>query len=405
MEQLASYSMPGYNFTVWFFRLLLLMAITIIVLVLTLHISETISIKEGEIVALNPQADYKAPFEAQVVKINVKEGQAVKAGDTLLVMRNADYPAQQATTKTEIEYLEKKIQSFGMLENAIQKKKLAIDQAAELAEKKYQLDINQLLSDMKTLDQQYDYQQQRLSSANEKYAGDSILYKKDMLSRYEYNNTKDMSLTLKENLTSVESQRHRQLSEKNIVYNNFTKEQNALLLGKVQLDENEQSLKQAKNDYQSQLAQAGEALKKIEADLNKQTILANSPGVVNYLFNTKESSNLINKGELLITIVPQTISYYAKLIVAEKDMPYIKTGLITRLKFDAYHQFENGLINGKVSYVAERKESEKFYALIQLNEKNDWRLKPGYMVYGEIVVGRMPLYKYFLKKLFRQEKT
>lgn len=394
--------MPLYNFTIWFFRLISGMAITVIVLVFVLRINETVRVNEGEIVAANPQADYKAPFEAQLVKIFVKEGQAVKAGDTLLVMRNSDYPAQQAKTRTEIEYLEKKIASFDVLGNVIQKKKTAIDQTSSIAEKKYQLDINRLVGDMKTLDQQYDYQKERLLSANEKYAGDSILYKKDMLSRYEYNNTRDANLAVKENLNVVESQRRKQLSEKNIAYNNFTREQNTLLLSRVQLEENMQSLMQAKNDYESQLLQAKESLKKIDAELSRQFIIAGTTGIVNYLFNTKESSNLINKGELLMTIVPKTVSYYAKVIVPEKEMPYIRAGLEARLKLDAYHQYKNGLINGTVLYVAERKENEKFYALIRLPEKSDLQLRPGYTVYGQIVIDRMPLYKYFIKKLFTQ---
>lgn len=402
MEPLSNYSTREYNFTIWFFRLLLLIVTTIVVLVLVLHINETVTIREGEIVAGNPQSDYKAPFESQVVKIYVKEGQPVKAGDTLLVLKNADLAEQQAKTSTEIQYLQKKIESFDVLEGAVQKRKAAIDQTSAIAAKKYQLEINRLVGDMKGLDEQYNFQKQRLSSAHEKYVGDSILYKKDMLSKYEYNNTRDANLVLKENMNAMASQRNRQLSEKNLAYNDFTKEQNTLTLSKVQLDENAQALMQAKNDYQSQLLQAKEALNKIEAELKKQNLVAANEGIVNFLFNTKQSSNLISKGELLVSIAPKTISYYAKVIVPENDMPYVKSGLDVRLKMDAYQHFQKGPINGKVSYVAERKENEKFYALVNLADTKQFQFKPGYTIHGEIVIDRLPLYKYFIKKLFRQ---
>lgn len=402
MELLSNYSTREYNFTIWFFRLLLLIVTTIIVLVFVLNINETVTVNEGEIVAGNPQADYKAPFESQVVKIYVKEGQPVKAGDTLLLLKNTDYIAQKAKTKTEIEYLQKKIRSFGVLESAVQKKKSSIDETTEITAKKYQLEINRLVSDMKSMDEQYNFQKQRLSSANEKYAGDSILYHKDMLSKYEYNNTRDANLVLKENMNAVASQRNRQLSEKNLAYNNFTKEQNTLQLTKVQLDENAQSLLQAKNDYQSQLIQAREALDKIESELNKQGLIAATDGIVNFLFNTRQASNLISKGDLLVSIAPNAILYYAKVIVPEKDMPYVKSGLDVRLKLDAYQRYQKGPINGKVSYVAERKENDKFYALIELSEANGFQFKSGYAIHGDIVVQRLPLYKYFIKKLFKQ---
>lgn len=271
-----------------------------------------------------------------------------------------------------------------------------------ITSKKYQLGINRLVDDMKTMDEQYSYQKQRLSAANEKYVGDSILYKKDMLSKYEYNTTKDANLALKENLSTMENQRRKQLSEKSLAYNDFTREQNNLLLSKVQLEENAQALIQAKNEYESQLLQATSTLRKLESELNKQNLIASTSGIVNFLFNTKQTSNLITKGDLLISIAPQTISYYAKIIVPEKDMPYIRAGLDAQLKLGAYHNFEKGMINGQVSYVAERKENDKFYALVQLPVSTRFRLKSGYSIYGEIIIQRLPLYKYFIRKIFKR---
>lgn len=402
MEPLSNYSTREYNFTIWFFRLLASFAATILVLVLVLRINETVTIQEGEIVAANPQSDYKAPFEAQVVKIYVREGKPVQAGDTLLLLRNADLAAQQAKTLTEIQYLQKKIESFDVLEGAVERKKVAVDQASAITARKYQLEINRLVTDMKNLDEQYNLQQQRLRSAHEKYVGDSILYQKDMLSKYEYNNTRDANLLLAENMKSVASQRNKQASEKKLAYNDFTKEQNTLMLSKVQLEENQQALMQTKNDYESQLLQAKEALNKIETELKKQSLIATSDGIVNFLFNTKHSSNLINKGELLVSVAPKAITYYAKVIVPENEMPYVKSGLDVRLKMDAYQRFQKGPIRGKVSYVAERKENKKFYALVDLSETREFQFKPGYTLHGEIVIARLPLYRYFIKKLFRQ---
>jgi multidrug resistance efflux pump len=232
--------------------------------------------------------------------------------------------------------------------------------------------------------------------------GDSILYKKDMLSKYELNNTKDANLSLKENLSNLQSQRNKQLSDKSLVYNNFTREQNNLLLNKVQLEENAQSLIQAKSDYESQLIQAKETLTKLSGELGKLNIISASTGIVNFIFNTKKTSNVITKGELLVSVAPQSVSYYAKIIVPEKDMPKMRKGLLAKLKTDAYQNFQHGMLNGNVSYVADRKENEKFYALVELTEIPKFQLRSGYAVYGEIVIDRMPLYKYFIKKIFKR---
>ena len=402
MELLTNYSTREYNFTLWFFRILLAMTVAMLFMLFALRINETVSIKEGEIVAANPQSDFKAPFEAQIVKVFVKEGQPVKKGDTMMTLLTVDFEEQRAKTKTEINYLQKKIQSITVLENAIEQKKGAIEQTGDITAKKYQLDINRLVSDMQSLDEQYSLQKEKLTSTAEKMSGDSILYKKDMLSKYELNNAKDAHLNVKENLNAVETQRLRQQSEKKLAYNNFTKEQNTLLLNKVQLEENAQALLQAKIENQNQLLQAKESLKKLETELGKQSVVAVSNGIVNFIFNTKQSSNLLSKGDLLISIAPDGLSYYARINLPEKDMPYIRAGLIARLKLSAYQTFQYGLITGKVSYVAERKEKEKFYALVELEDNPRFHLKSGYEVYGEIVIDRMPLYRYFVKKLFKQ---
>jgi multidrug resistance efflux pump len=402
MEALNNYNFTGFNFTLWFFRILLLIITTLTVLVFALKINETVTIRQGEIVAANPQADYKAPFEAQIVKVYVKEGQPVNAGDTLLVMQSPEFVEQHAKIKTEIEYLEKKISSVRVLQGAVQRKKGAIEQTSAIAAKKYQLDINSLVNDMKAADEQYNYQTERLSSAREKFEGDSILYKKDMLSKYEFNSAKDANLTLKEDLTALRNKRNKQASEKNLAYNNFTREQNGLLLTKVQLDENAQALVQANNDYESQLIQAKETLNRLEKELGKQNLVAASPGIVNYLFNTRQSSNLIAKGDLLISVAPEAVAYYARVIIPEKDMPYVKRGLSARLKVDAYQRLQQGMINGRVTYVAERKEADNFFALVQLPQGGKMGLKPGYSINGEIVIERMPLYKYFIKKIFKR---
>ncbi len=402
METLSNYDIRQYNFSVWFFWLLLSIVATLLVLVFALKINDAVAIREGEIVATNPQSDYKAPFEGQIVKIKVKEGHPVKEGDTLLVIQNLDLMEQQAKTSTEIEYLQKKIQSIAVLLDAVQKKKAAIDQTSAISASKYQLDLNRLVTNLKTLDEQYALQKERLASAHERYLGDEVLYKKDMLSKYEYNGTKDSYLAMKEHLASLKSEQNKHLAEKSLAYNNFMNEQNTLLLNDLQLDENIQELLQTKNDLESQFLQAKETLHKADTELRKQHVIATKAGIVNYLFSTKLASNLTSKGDLLVSVAPDNISYYAKVIVPEKDMPYIKAGQEARLKLDAYYQLQYGMIRGKVLYIADRKENENFYALVELPQTTRYKLKSGYNIQGEIVVQRLPLYRFFVKKLFKR---
>jgi hemolysin D len=49
---------------IWFFRLIIVLIIAIAITLTICYINDTVSIKEGEIIAANPQSDYLAPFEA-----------------------------------------------------------------------------------------------------------------------------------------------------------------------------------------------------------------------------------------------------------------------------------------------------------------------------------------------------
>jgi multidrug resistance efflux pump len=275
MEAWNSYNIRGYNFMVWFFRLLLLFAVTVVVLLAVLKINETVPIREGQVIAANPQADYMAPAEAEVVRINVKVGQPVNKGDTLMILRNPDLVQQQEKTKTEIRFLQDKMASP----------------------------------------------------------------------------QKDVSIF--------------------------------------------------RGDYEKQLLMSYEVLKRIENDLAKMNVVATVTGIVHYVFNTEKSINFIDKGEILLSIVPQNDSYYAKVTIEEKDIPYIKAGMPVRLKMDAYQGMQYGMLNGRISYVSERKQEEKFFALVDLPKGNKLPLRSGYTIYGEIVLQQLPLYKYFMKKLFK----
>ncbi|MDQ3276827.1 MAG: HlyD family efflux transporter periplasmic adaptor subunit [Bacteroidota bacterium] len=275
METWNNYTISSYKFTVWFFRLLLLFLVTVVVLLMVLKINETVPIREGQVVADEPQVDYLAPDEAEVAKIYVREGQSVTIGDTLVVLQNQDLVQQVARIKSEMQYL-----------------------------------------------------QDRLTSGK-----------------------KDLAMY--------------------------------------------------RSDYEKQLVQLQEVQKKTAHDLRKLTMVATVKGVVNFIFNSEKATNIIDKGEMLVSIAPRTEKYYAKVAIDEKDLPFVHAGLPVRLKMDAYQSLRYGMITGTVSYISERKQDNRFFAIVDLSRKNKLTLRSGYTVSGEVVLAQLPLYKYFMKKMFQ----
>ncbi len=81
---------------------------------------------------------------------------------------------------------------------------------------------------------------------------------------------------------------------------------------------------------------------------------------------------------------------------------YVKTTMPAHIELDAYYHLQYGIIKGDVTYISARKENDKFYALIRLGNANQFQLKPGYKISGEIITDRLVLFQYFIKKLFKE---
>ncbi|MEI6946347.1 HlyD family efflux transporter periplasmic adaptor subunit [Paraflavisolibacter sp. H34] len=401
MEDWNNYTIRGFRFATWFFRLLLFILATSFALLFVLRINETVVVREGEIVAANPQTDYKAPFEAQLVKLYVTEGQPVAPGDTLLVLKNETLTVDQAAKKAETVNLEQKIQTLALQQAAVQRKKAALAQGGSISHQKHLQEQQRRTQESGALAEQYRLQQERVATLTENFNADAELYKKDMLSKADYNTSRNAWLAAKEALAGLHSQLQRQRAESRIAGTGFHSEQNTLAMSRIDLEESAQALQQARNELEGLLTQARQSLRKLEADLDRQYMRAARGGIVNFVYNTRQTSNLINKGDLLLSIAPRNTVYYAKAIIPEKEARYVRAGLPAHLRLDAYYRFEHGPIRGKVTYMAERKEGDKYYALIGLPPTRNLQLRSGYSFRGEIITGRLTLFRYCCKKLFK----
>jgi HlyD family secretion protein len=227
-----------------------------------------------------------------------------------------------------------------------------------------------------------------------------------MISKLEYNSSKDQANIFLAELYAIKNNLKQQTNERQRILNNYMNDQQLSELRKIEVDESEQSLSQTKIDIENKIAATTQTLKKIEKEISMQYIVATDSGTVNYLFNAVQSSNIISKGELLISLSPKYNSYYAKAYIPQKSIQYIATPMVAHIKLDAYYHLEHGIMKGKVTYVSERKENDKFYVLIELNTNQKFNLKSGYTIKGEILNERTTLIRYITKKLFKKfEKT
>lgn len=396
------YSDKTQAFIVWFCRLLFGFVLLVLILLFTVRINDTVSFAQGEIISKSPQFDMKAPFEAQLSKIYVHEGQKVKTGDTLMIIYNDANSKAYITQKAEKDYLEKKLLSMQELLMALNKKKSEVGVENKLNSSDRTTDIENIKNNVQALEMQYSIQQQKLNDALERNKADSILYKKDMLSKLEYNAGKDLTHDIQASLNATKNELQKQKTLQYSTNNTFASKQHQLALTNIELEENHQNLNQLQIDLQDQLIKANENLESLSTELSKQYLIATTNGTVNFIYNARQSSNLINKNDLLLSLSPDRNDFYAKVFLPENNIQYVKAAMSAHLELDAYYHLEYGIMQGNVTYISERKENEKFYALIKLTNANHFQLKSGYNVSGEIITDRLVLFQYFIKKLFKE---
>jgi hypothetical protein len=82
-------------------------------------------------------------------------------------------------------------------------------------------------------------------------------------------------------------------------------------------------------------------------------------------------------------------------------LAYVKKGQDINLKLDAYNYYRYGAVKGKITYVSPSDVNQTFYCLARIDSYNpNIDLKAGYKLKGEIIVEKMVLYQYIMKKLF-----
>lgn len=397
-------SYDGHKYIVWFFYMLCVFAAVIILLLLFLKTNVTVPFTKGEIIAATPQTDYKAPFEARLSLVKIKPGEKITKGDTLIILHNENNNVLYAKEKAEAERLQQLLVSVNNLLGTVDNKAGSLQVETGISGSDKLLQEKNIYNAVTALETQYELQRQKLASALERNRADSILYYKEMISKMEYNAGKDITADIRESLAATEAMLKKQMAEIDANNNNFKKTTQNLAVRKIQTQQELQTLLQQKSDTEYRLLQSKETLALLEHNISSQYIVAAVSGTVNFIFNSTQSSNIIGKDQLLVSISPDAGSYYAKAFIAEKDISYLRDSMVAHIQPYAYPNLEQGILNGQVSYISDRKENDTFYALIQLNNSDAFALRPGYSIEGEIVTEKLPLYKYFIRKLFNKEK-
>jgi multidrug resistance efflux pump len=403
MENSILYNTKSINFIKILFRFCLVFLLITVLFILFFNINDTVSFEEGLIYSDNPQEKIIAPNEVRVVRINVKEGQEVKKGDTLFILENVKTKVDYEVANLGVNTMRAKINMINKLIASCVNKKEYLKQLINIQSNIYSTDREKTEQEIQSLNNKMALSFQQNDIINEKFKTDSILYSKGAISKLELTEQNNKKIDDKKGIVDINTYYNQKKYDYQNLFNNYKKTNNDLKQSILEIDNQITNYKREILEFQSQIQSQKFNLNYITDELGKLLVLACIDGTISNIFNTKQSLSIINKGDLLAIVAPKKETFYAKIALPEKDLTYIKQKQNVNLKVDAYNYYKFGAVKGSITYVSPSDIERNFYCNVKLNSyNNNINLKAGYKLKGEVIIEEMKLYEYILKKLLNK---
>lgn len=397
------YNTKSINFIKILNRILVSFLIIVVILVFALSMNDTVKFSNGEIFSNSPQIKLMAPNEVKVLKNLVREGQEVKKGDTLFILENKKTKSDHNILLADIDAMENKIIIIKSLISNTVERKNSLQQLLNIQSNIYQTDRKKAAQEISFINNKINLSSQQTSILTDKYKTDSILYVKGAISKYEMTETKSRNLDTKKGQIDINSSYKIKNYDYENLSNNYQKTNNDLKRSIIDVDNQIHNFKRDTLELSTMIKDAKYNLNYVSDELNKMVIVSKIEGTISNLYNVRQNLEIVPKGELLAIIAPKKETFYAKVILEEKDMAYIKKGQEINLKLDAYNYYRFGAVKGKITYVSPSDVNQSFYCLANLNKYNsNINLKAGYKLKGEVIIEKMRLFQYLIKKLFNK---
>lgn len=403
MENSFYYNTKSIRFIKILNRVLIAFLIIIVFLIFTIKMNDTVSFKEGQIFSDTPQLKINAPNEVKVLKVRVKEGQEVQKGDTLFVLENKKTKSDYDILNTNVSGMKNKINIINKLIFNTINRKNSLKQLLEIQSKIYKTDRKKAEQEISSLNTKINLSSQQTSILTNKFQTDSLLYTKGAISRYEMTETKNRNLDDQKGQLDIQSNYDVKNYDFENLSNNYQKTNNDLRRNIIDVENQIHNYLRDIVELQTQIKDGKSNLTYISDELGKLLVISPIEGTVSNLYNARQNLEIINKGDILTIIAPKREAFYAKVILDEKDLAYIRKGQEINLKLDAYNYYRFGAIKGTITYVSPSDVDQTFYCLANIKKYNpNINLKAGYKLKGEVIIEKMKLYQYIIKKLFNK---
>lgn len=365
-----------------------------------LHINETVDFKEGEIYSRNPQSVIRTPADVRVLKVLAREGDDVRKGDTLFVLENKKVEYDYATTRQEVGLIQNKIAVAERMLAYNRERRRALERQRALQQQIYNSQIQQNERELRALAASRGYAKQQNAISRDQYRTDSILYARHALSRMEAVESKSRSLLKRKETAEINAAVQDKYAQQTTLLQNFRQQVASLEIDLNSLAQDEQAKQRELLDLRSQLGSTRNSAVVLGDAAGQLIVRAPVAGHIISLYNDRQATELLERNQPLAVIAPRQEQFYAKVILPERELPYVRLGQPVNLKINAYYYYQYGAVRGRVSFISPANVDDHFFTIVQLTGRPRFPLKAGYKLKGEIITSRHTLLRFAMKKLF-----
>lgn len=403
MDNSTYFNTKSINFIKILNKILIAFVLIVAILIFALNVNDSVSFNSGEIYSDTPQLKINAPNEVRVLKVFVKEGQEVQKGDTLFVLENKKTKSDHDILVTDIAAMENKVIIIKkLIDNEVQRR-LAMKQLLRIQSNIYKTNRSKSAQEIALLNDKLNLSAQQSTILTDKFKTDSLLYAKGAISRYEMADAKSRNIDDSKGQVDIKTNQNIKTYDYKNLTNNYKMTKNDLKRSIIDVENEIANYEREIVELEKLIKDGKYNLTYMTDELSKLTIVSPLKGTVSNLFNTRQRLEIVNKGDLLTIIAPSKEAFYAKVTLDEKDLAYIEKGQEINLKLDAYNYYRFGAIKGNISYVSPSDVNMTFYCLANIRKYNpNINLKAGYKLKGEVIIEKMPLYQYIMKKVFNK---
>ncbi|MDZ8188398.1 MAG: HlyD family efflux transporter periplasmic adaptor subunit [Nostoc sp. ChiSLP02] len=359
-----------------------------------------------------------APVTGKVISIKVKEGQTVKAGETLLELESDLTRTELQQTQAKLEGQQNRINQLQLLKNQLTMS-LRTQQLQNQAQETEQLaQLAQIKQRLNSSKQVYTLEKGRLNLANNEIQRYRYLSQKGAISKSKLEEVEGAMFERQRLLEQAQSEIQQATTE---ITKQQSTNQRLSRAGELALLEGQKQIKELQSQVIDVLSEIGQTQKQIQAlqfQLQQQTLRTPIDGTI-FQLSINNAGTVLQPGQMITQIAPKDVPLIFRAEMPSQESGFLLVGMPVKLKFDAYPFQDYGVVEGKLRWISPDSkvvetpqgklenfelEIEISKAAIQTKEKRI-ALTPGQTATAEVIVRKRRLIDFVLDPFKKLQKS